>query len=548
MYKIAIIQFPGSNCEMETARAVDDVGMDGVIWRWNQEPGELSKFDGYIIPGGFSYEDRVRAGVVAANDPVMQIVREQADDGKPVLGICNGAQILVEAGMVPGRSSLPSSSGNFLAPRVSSPGALPLQKSPEEGFFNQERVYLDEGRDDFSASALATANEEKIGRKGGGEGLSTMLAVNKRMGRGGELEGVGYYNEWVYMRSDHDEGRTAFTIDIQEGFHFRLPIAHGEGRFLVPQNNLDELIKQGQAVFRYCDANGEVDDAFPVNPNGSLYALAGVCNESGNVLALMPHPERTEEGRVIFESMKKYIESGHGSHGTDSRAGAYFASDSSEKEALSVQEELHQHLEDPLGSFENNMESSILAYQPSIASVEILVELIITDNTAETLLALLKRNGISNLRVKRYIHWEVEVQSNVLGADEGSIYELPLQSVVIALIKSDELLNVNKEIPLVRFKDQWYTYEGDKFRPLDMGVEVFPKFQNAVLVRDYEDLVGMQKFYTLRTRLRFDALRKVERGVVWQFEGIQKDEAREFVLKNNILANPAGQVILNYNE
>ena len=114
MKRIAILQFPGLNSEYETKRAVDDAGMEGVIFRWNAntaktEDGDelsLKDFDGYIIPGGFSYEDRGRAGLITSLDPVMDVIREEVAKGKPLLGICNGAQAVVETCLVPGSGNL----------------------------------------------------------------------------------------------------------------------------------------------------------------------------------------------------------------------------------------------------------------------------------------------------------------------------------------------------------------------------------------------------------------------------------------------------------
>ena len=100
--KIAVLQFPGTNCEFETLVAVKEVGMDGEIFRWNRPAGELSGFDGFVIPGGFSYQDRLRAGVIASKEPVMSALKEEACKGKPIIGICNGFQILVETGLLPG--------------------------------------------------------------------------------------------------------------------------------------------------------------------------------------------------------------------------------------------------------------------------------------------------------------------------------------------------------------------------------------------------------------------------------------------------------------
>src|SRR3989338_3801427 len=97
---IAVILFPGTNCEEETARACKSVGLNAEIVRWNS--ANIESYDGYIIPGGFSYEDRVRAGVISAKDPILKIIKKEAKKGKPVLGICNGCQILIESGLIPG--------------------------------------------------------------------------------------------------------------------------------------------------------------------------------------------------------------------------------------------------------------------------------------------------------------------------------------------------------------------------------------------------------------------------------------------------------------
>ncbi|HOO54555.1 MAG TPA: phosphoribosylformylglycinamidine synthase subunit PurQ, partial [Methanothrix sp.] len=100
--KIAVVQFPGTNCEHETLVAARSAGLSGEIFRWNRPAEELSDFDGYLIPGGFSYQDRLRAGAIASKEPVMEALREEADRGKPIIGICNGFQILVESGLLPG--------------------------------------------------------------------------------------------------------------------------------------------------------------------------------------------------------------------------------------------------------------------------------------------------------------------------------------------------------------------------------------------------------------------------------------------------------------
>ena len=222
--RICVVQFPGVNCEYETARAAEKAGMEAIVLRWNQPTEQFEKFDGFILPGGFSYQDRVRAGAIAATDEVSDVISIMAARGKPVLGICNGAQVLVEAGLVPG---------------------------------------LEEGS------------------------VEMALAPNRGMGRG------GYYCNWVYLRLACEPERTAATCGLEPGEILPVPVAHGEGRFTTCRDGLfDTLERSGQIAFKYCDSAGGPAAGFPDDPNGSERLAAAVSNAAGNVVAMMPHPER----------------------------------------------------------------------------------------------------------------------------------------------------------------------------------------------------------------------------------------------------------------
>lgn len=221
--RAAIIQFPGVNCEYESARALATAGAAPTILRWNEAPERLPDFDLFLLPGGFSYQDRIRAGAVAAKERVLDALFDQASAGKPVLGICNGAQVLVEAGLVPGD------------------GAVELS-----------------------------------------------LARNRMPDR------AGYYARWVYVRVDASP--CVFTRHLPPGTVLPLPIAHGEGRFTGGDpGRMATLAARGQVPLVYATADGATAAGFPDNPNGAERDAAAVCNARGNVLAVMPHPERAQD-------------------------------------------------------------------------------------------------------------------------------------------------------------------------------------------------------------------------------------------------------------
>ena len=353
--KIAIIQFPGSNCERESALAIKRSEMEPVEFLWNEPVDKLLECDGYFIIGGFSYEDRSRAGIIASLDPVMKIISEEAEKGKPVLGICNGAQILVETGLVPGLR------GN------------------------------------------------RVG----------MALSDNRMVKDGHIMGTGYYNVWVNVQLTAPSNSCAFTRHLQEDEWMNIPIAHAEGRFMMDSDLLKKLHDNDQAVFKYCDEKGEIISDFPVNPNGSMDNLAAVCNSGGNILAMMPHPERPTAGDPIFSSMRDYLKE------------------------------------------ETRITATILDYEPHRFALEtywrpekceeIIVDLIITDNEAVSVENALRQSGIP-VSVTRQNHWEIALHTDA-GADT-------LDKIVV----SGELFNSNKESPgetssnggnsiLVRYKD-----------------------------------------------------------------------------------------------
>src|SRR5438094_5817551 len=226
--RVGVLVFPGSNCDRDCHEAVTQVLGARADFIWHKDP-TLPPLDAVIIPGGFSYGDYLRTGAIARFSPVMAAVTRFAESGGLVLGICNGFQILLEAGLLPG----------------------------------------------------------------------AML----------RNRGLKYRCEHVYVRVEHAD--TPFTGAARAGQVLRIPIGHGEGNYFAPADLLRQLEANHQVVLRYTDPDGNVEDRW--NPNGSVNAIAAVCNEARNVVGMMPHPERACEmllggvdGRMIFESMLKW--------------------------------------------------------------------------------------------------------------------------------------------------------------------------------------------------------------------------------------------------
>jgi phosphoribosylformylglycinamidine synthase len=226
--RFGVVTFPGSNGDHDALSAIElGLGREvAPIWHKDRS---VDGFDALLIPGGFSYGDYLRAGAIARFSPIMDAVANFARQGGPILGICNGFQVLTEAGLLP--------------------GALL-------------------GNDSLKFSC-----------------------------------------RWVNVRVETD--RTAFTAGLDAGSVLRLPVAHGQGRYYAPEDQLPQMRRNDQVVFRYTDAAGAVTPE--TNPNGSVDNIAGVCNEQGNVVGLMPHPERAydvllggDDGLRLLKSVLRY--------------------------------------------------------------------------------------------------------------------------------------------------------------------------------------------------------------------------------------------------
>jgi len=217
--KFAVIVFPGSNCDVDMFHAIKDELGEEVDYIWH-DAENLDEYDAILLPGGFSYGDYLRCGAISRFANAMKAVQKAAEQGKPILGVCNGFQILVESGLLPGA----------------------LMRN---------------------------------------ENLKFMCRT-------------------VQLRVENNE--TMFTSQYEKGAVINIPIAHGEGNYYCDEATLKELEEKNQIAFRYVD-----------NPNGSVSDIAGIVNEKGNVLGMMPHPERAvsellggAEGLKVFQSILKH--------------------------------------------------------------------------------------------------------------------------------------------------------------------------------------------------------------------------------------------------
>lgn len=225
MAKFGVIVFPGSNCDHDAYHALAHIFDAETVFLWHKDH-DLQNCDVIIIPGGFSYGDYLRSGAIARFSPIMEEVISFAGQGGLVLGICNGFQVLLEAGLLPGA----------------------MQHNEQLRFVCKQ----------------------------------------------------------TYIRCENNQ--TSFTSQLTKQEPLQIPVAHGEGNYYIDDAGLQQLKDNGQVVFRYCAANGTVTEAS--NVNGSVDSIAGICNRQGNVLGMMPHPERAVEsilgssdGKGIFASL-----------------------------------------------------------------------------------------------------------------------------------------------------------------------------------------------------------------------------------------------------
>jgi phosphoribosylformylglycinamidine synthase len=228
--KFGVVVFPGSNCDQDCFYIVRDILNKPIKYIWHRDT-RLDGFDCIILPGGFSYGDYLRTGAIARFSPVMKSLYDFANKGRIVIGICNGFQILLEAGLLPGA-----------------------------------------------------------------------MLRNKDL---------HFICKYAYIKTENNN--TVFTNLCVRNQILKIPIAHNEGNYYIDEEGLVELKINEQIVFRYCSPEGKISSEF--NPNGALENIAGIMNKEGNVLGMMPHPERSSEselgskdGILVFNSIVRWLE------------------------------------------------------------------------------------------------------------------------------------------------------------------------------------------------------------------------------------------------
>ena len=222
--RVSVIVFPGSNCDRDVAVSLKKFSNKSPLMVWHKETS-LPESDLIVLPGGFSYGDYLRCGSMAANSPIMREVKKSAEKGSSILGICNGFQILTEAGLLPG----------------------------------------------------------------------TLI----------RNQGLSFICKNTSLKVEND--KSFFTHNYSKNEIVNIPIAHNEGNYFADENVIKDIEDKNLVAFRYCNKNGDINEE--TNPNGSLKNIAGIINEKGNVLGMMPHPERATDDIAGLNDGEKFFTS-----------------------------------------------------------------------------------------------------------------------------------------------------------------------------------------------------------------------------------------------
>lgn len=417
MFTLAIIQFPGSTGVIELQRCAKAAGFATKVISWNQ-PNQAVGFDAYVLPGGFSFGDYSRSGLVAAHSVVMRVIKLAAAAGKPVIGFGNGFQILIESGLLPG---LPN-----------------------------------------------------VGLAGG-------VGENIRV-TGGSVQGVGYYHADTYIQSVAEAGRCALNVAMPEGSVIHAPSSQRYGRLVLAHELLLELERHDQILYKYCTVQGVVQNQFPTTPNASVWGIVGICNPLGNVVGCMAHPERTESGEVLFESLRLYIE-----------------------KSLPTTPTYQLEWKAP--------NINVETYQPSDNSLELFIHAISDKYGTTVLTQLLQQYGFI-VELDYLQHWEIW-------------YKDPqLDRVTLA----QHIMNSGE---LIVSPDQRYSIEAPQTKPDSV----------RILVRSIDDYEGKLMTRLLRDHFGLTTIDVMHQGIFWTVRFPNQNRATALknlsdILQTYILYNP----------
>ncbi len=424
---IAVLTFPGNNCETETVRALQNQGFQAEVFLWNRNPQELQTFDGVVLPGGFSFEDRGRSGIVSSQEAIFSTLTEMAKNNTPILGICNGAQMLVESGLI-----------------LSDSNNIP----------------------------------------------TIALLDNKRTNAKGEILGTGFYHSYRTLKPVNT--KTPFS-NFSENIH--IPIAHGEGRFTLTPEMEKEVAEKNLIVFTYVNDKGEEDNHYPTNPNGSFKNAAAICNPKGNVVALMPHPERNENGNPVFASLWEYFQNKNTTELNN--------------QTISVTDF-----------------TDIIPQQIDPTELTILVRLKITDKTEKTF-----ANTLHEENIKRREKWGFY-------CDATLSLEEKIQTLS-KIITSGELVNLNKQLVVAKIDGKWYDWTNTNEFILS---EARFSEENCFIVEAKDDFKGQEKHEHLSHTLPEIPLKSIQYGVCWEVPQSKKEE----YISHPLFSSRVGNIIKTF--
>jgi len=414
--KAVVIFFPGTNCEVETARFLRDAGMDAEIIYYNKFD-DLSKFDVFVIPGGFSFEDRGRSGMIASFFPIITEIENQAKKGKIIFGICNGAQIIAESNIL---------------------------------------------------------------------GFPVVIDRNYQM-ENKKIRQKGFFSDDVFIKNNLVNVKTPFNF-LCKNEVLKMPVAHADGRFFSTLG-----IKDKNILYKYTDENGNIIDGFPVNPNGSLDNCSAVINDAGNVCAMMPHPERSKDGKLIFQSIKSYFD---------------------ENKVFESVIEMSNKADEEEIKLDIKEEKIVYDF-------EFFLNLKITDNEQWSIKKVLKMKKFGDFKLDKYLHFSFTV------CDRIDI--LKLEKIISEFIFDFDFVNLYRENLIVHFDDDFYFFDEKNLVKKDF-------IQNGFFIKKRLDIDSASIKDGLMN-LKSCKIKDVKTSIFWNLDSSFDFKEKKKLLKSGVFVN-----------